>query len=545
MFREQPQFYNDEVLEYGRKSRLDDPLLSVEEALEKHSKDIDDYARKYLGGPIPLENKFQEVASGESIDSRPEMLRLLKTIESPKIKAIIVVDVQRLSRGDLEDAGRLIKLLRFTNTCVITPMKTYDLRDEYDRDAFERELKRGSEYLQYFKKIQSRGKLASLREGNYVGSVAPFGYERLPISDGKRDCFTLVEKEDEANIVRLIFEWYCNEDIGVTVICRRLEKMGVRTKSGGTKWYTYVIFSMLENVHYIGYVRWNWRKTIQIVEDQEIREQRPKAKNIDEYLVFPGKHKGIVSEELFRKAAEIKGKRHRTKPDTTLQNPFSGLMFCKCGSKIGYNTYNKHGKEMAPPKLKCNNQVRCKTGSADFHEVFDYILHVLKDCKKDFEVRIDNKQDDSIKLHKSLIANLEKKLKELEAREKSQWAAQSHPDEDQRMPPHIFKELNQELLIEKAEVKKALCEAYESTPETVDYKDVVMKFTDAIEALQDPNISAKIKNQYLRDIISRIEYTRSPNIRITKQNAHLYATEATKGLRYRTEPFTIRIKLKY
>ena len=71
---------------------------------------------------------------------------------------------------------------------------------------------------------------------------------------------------------------------------------------------------MLENVHYIGCVRWNWRKTIKIIEDQEIRKLRPKAK-VDEYLVFEGKHDGIISEEQFYKAREIKGQRHRTKQD--------------------------------------------------------------------------------------------------------------------------------------------------------------------------------------------------------------------------------------
>ena len=83
----------------------------------------------------------------------------MQLLESSNVKGVLVVDPQRLSRGDLEDCGRLIKLLRYTKTHVITPQKTYDLDDEYDRDAFERELKRGNEYLEYFKKIQNRGRL--------------------------------------------------------------------------------------------------------------------------------------------------------------------------------------------------------------------------------------------------------------------------------------------------------------------------------------------------------------------------------------------------
>ena len=512
MYREPVKLYNYEVLEYDRKSRSDDPLLSVEEVLEKHSRILDEYAITNFGGSIPEENKYKEIGSAESIDGRPEMLRLMRAIESPAVKALLVVDVQRLSRGDLEDAGRLIKILRYTNTYVVTPVRMYDLRDEYDRDAFERELKRGNEYLEYFKKIQERGRLASVRDGNYIGSVAPFGYDRIVIKDGKRECPSLIENKQEADIVRLIFQWYCNDDIGVTAICRRLENMNIRTKTGRTIWKPSIVFGILENVHYIGCVRWNWRKTVKIIEDQEVRELRPKAK-VDEYLIFDGKHDGIISEELFEKAQRVRGSRHRTKSDTTLKNPFSGIMYCKCGAKIGYNTYTRNGVEYAPPKLVCNNQVHCKSGSADFKEVLKYVCDSLRDCIADFEVMIGSNQDDSIKLHKNLIDGLTSKMRELEAKELLQWEAQYDPDPDKRLPQNIFKKLNERVLKEKEEVRIALCEAQATMPKPVDYKNKILRFQDALDALEDPMVSAELKNQYLREIIERIEYDRPTNVR--------------------------------
>ena len=544
MYKEYPRFYNYETLDYGRKSRTDDPLLSVEEVLEKHDKIIEEYAEKYLGGPIPEENKYREVGSAESLDSRPEILRLLKAIESPAIKAVAVVEVQRLSRGDLEDAGRLIKTLRYTNTYVITPMKIYDLRDEYDRDAFERELKRGNEYLEYFKKIQARGKLASVKEGNYVGSVAPYGFDRITKQEGKRTIHTLIERKDQADVVRMVFNWYCNEDIGVTAICRRLEELGIKTKTGNKYWKPYSIFAMLENVHYIGCVRWNWRKTIKIIEDQEIKKLRPKAK-VDEYLIFEGKHDGIISEELFNKAAEIKGKRHRTKRDLTLKNPFSGIMFCKCGAKMGYNTYRRNGVEYAPPKLVCNNQVHCKSGSAEFDEIYMDVCNTIKECIQDFELRIMNNQDDSFKLHKDLMIRLTKKLEELEKKEVEQWEAQYDPDESKRLPQHIFKVLNEKVLKEKDEVQKALAKAKGSMPKQVDYKEEMMKFKNALEALEDPTVDAKIKNQFLKDIIKKIEFERGPTVRITKENADKYSMVTSKGMQYYTPPYKMNMKLRY
>lgn len=544
MYKEYPKFYNYETLDYGRKSRSDDPLLSVEEVLEKHDKIIEEYAEKYLGGPIPEENKYREVGSAESLDSRPEILRLLKAVESPKIKAVAVVEVQRLSRGDLEDAGRLIRILRYTNTYVITPMKIYDLRDDYDRDAFERELKRGSEYLEYFKKIQARGRLASVKEGNYIGSVAPYGFDRTTITVGKKTCHTLKERKDQADVVRMIFNWYCNEDIGVTAICRRLEELNIKTKTGGSNWKPSIIFSILENVHYIGCVRWNWRKTIKIIEDQEIKKLRPKAK-VDEYLIFEGKHDGIIDEELFYKAMKIKGKRHRTPGNLSLQNPFSGIMYCKCGAKIGYNTYRRNGVEYAPPKLVCNNQVHCKTGSAVFHEIYNDVCKAIKDCIKDFELRIENHQDDSVKLHRDLIIRLETKLKELEQKEVDQWDAQYDPDPAKRMPTHIFQKLNEKLLVEKEEINKALTKAKDSMPKQINYREEKLKFTDALEKLEDPNIDAKVKNQYLKNIIDKIEYERGETVRVTSENAKEYNADFSKGLQWYTPPYKIKLKLKY
>ena len=520
MYKEYPHFHYSEVADYGRKSRTDNPLMTLEEILETHNKIMDEYARKHFGGPILEENKYREVVSGESLDSRPEITRLLKAIESPRIKAILTVEVQRLSRGDLEDAGKLIKLLRYTNTYVITPNKIYDLRDEYDRDAFERELKRGNEYLEYYKKIQARGKLASVAEGNYVGSVAPYGFERVKVKDGKKHYFTLKEKPEEADVVRMIFDWYTNEEIGTQTICKRLESMGIQTKNKGKHWEPSIIFAMLENVHYIGMVRWNWRKTIKVIEDQEVRELRPKAK-VDEYYVFKGKHDGLVSEEIFYKAAEIRKSRIPVRNDVSVKNPFVNLVYCKgCGSRWGLKKYEKGGKEWAKPRLRCHNQRHCHTASVRFEEFEEYVLKTLVDCIDDFQVMVDNGTDDSAKIYQNIVSGLEKKLKELEQKEIAQWDAQYDPEN--AMPPHIFKKLNEKLLEEKEQVTKMLNKTLETMPAPVDYKSKILKFTDAVNALKDPNINAKIKNRYLREIIDKIVIDRA----------------STK------EPCEIRIKLK-
>lgn len=525
------QYYNyaelfkpEEVLDYLRKSRTDDPTLEVEEVLQKHETILDEWAEKNIGGKVPEENKYREIVSGETIDDRPEIQRVLKRIESPKIKAIKVVDVQRLSRGDLEDAGRLIKLLRYTNTYVITPPKTYDLRDEYDRDAFERELKRGNEFLEYQKKIMNRGRLLSVQQGNFIGSIAPYGYRKTVVMEGKKKCHTLEIFEEEAQIVRMIFDWYVNEDLGRVTIAKRLNDLGIKTRKGGM-WAQDTIKTILENDHYIGKVRWNWRKTVQIVEDGDIRKVRPKTE-IGEYFVFDGKQDPIVSVELFAAAREKQGRNHRAKPTTKVRNPLAGLLFCQCGRAMSLRTYKSHG---SAPRLLCDNQTYCKTTSCLYSEIIDRVCEILEECIEDFEMRIKNNNEDSQKLHADLIKRLEAKRDELEKKEISQWEKYS----EDGMPKHIFDTLNEKVLHEKEEITQALCKAKAAMPNPVDYEEKRRRFQNALDALNNPEVSAQEKNRLLKACIERIDYRREKAERIQSQQVRYYDKEQ-KRTRYKS-----------
>lgn len=504
-FKEMPKLSPEEILDYLRKSQSDDPLLTVEEVLAKHERILDEWDERHLDGKVPEKNKFREVVSGETLSDRPEINKILRLIESPKYKAVKVVEPQRLTRGDLEDIGRLMKILKLTNTLVITPERIYDLRDEYDWNAFEAELKRGNDYLKYTKKILERGRLLSVSSGNYISSIPPYGFDKTYVMDGKRKCPTLKENKAQADVVRLIFDLYVNKDYGKHKICNHLKELNIKPLKG-KNWAPGTLKDMLENVHYIGKVKWNWRKTIQIVEESEIIKTRPKAK-IGEFLIFDGKHEGIVSEELFQKAREKQGKNPPVPTNKKMRNPLAGLIFCKCGRAMSLQTYS-HKKGSDNPRLHCPDQKYCHTGSCVFDEVIDRVCDVLKQCIEDFEIRIENDEGNSIKLHASLIKSLEKRMEELQAQELSQWESQSHPDESQRMPPHIFKQLNEKVLREKQEVQEALCKAYESMPEPVDYEEKIVKFTDALEALKNPEVDVIKKNMLLKDCIERIEYSR-------------------------------------
>lgn len=513
-------FKLEEILLYLRKSRSDDPMFSVEEVLQKHETILNEWMQANLGGLIPEENRYREVVSGESIEDRIEFQKVLNRIESPGIKAVICIELQRLGRPDLEEIGRITKIFRFTNTMVITPQKTYDLQDEYDRDTFERELKRGNEYLEYQKKIMARGRLLSVSQGNYIGSVPPYGYDKVWLTEGKKKCPSLAENKEQADVVRMIFDLFVNKDIGVNLIGKHLDSLNI-TPPKGENWSPYGIKDILRNVHLIGKVKWNHRKTVTVVENGEVIKTNPTAKE-GEYLIYDGKHQAIISEELFYAAQEKMGRSHKARPSTKIRNPLASLIQCKCGRAMTMRTYMKNGVERAPARLMCDDQVHCGTGSCLFDEMMERVCDILQGCITDFEVELKKDVSNTVKLHENLIKRLEKKLADLEKTELEYWKRQSHPDLEERMPEDVFKKLKAELLKDKEDTKQALIEAHKTMPKPIDYKERIARFQNALDALRDDSYSAEEKNRLLKTCIKRIVYHREKPERIASQQVRYY-----------------------
>lgn len=535
MYKEYENVLSDEVYEYLRKSRSDDPLLSVEEVLAKHESILNEYAEKYLGGRVPQSQVLREVASSETIDDRPEMVKLLKIIESPKVKAVLVVEVQRLSRGDLEDAGRIIKLFRYTNTLVITPQKTYDLRDEYDRDAFERELKRGNEYLEYAKKIMNRGKLIAVKEGNYIATYPPYGYKKVHYKENKLKCSTLEIIESEAEIVRMIFDMYVNQDLGFITIADKINELHVAPARGDV-WKRSTIQEIISNIAYVGKVRWQYRKTVKTVEDQQVIKSNPRSK-INDCLIFEGKHEAIISEELFNKAQEKRGKNIPIKKHNNLVNPLAGIFYCaNCGKAMKYRQPN--GKNV--PRYECSEMKYCNTGSAQYEDVIERVYEALENCIAEFELKLGTDNTDTIAQHKHLIETLERRYKELEVKEIKQWEKYT----DEGMPKAVFDKLNEKVLKDKAELKEALCTAYNSAPEPIDYKERILSFKTALNALKDNSVPVEEKNRYLRLIIAKITYDRRKPVRLTKKLAEELGVPYPHRLCWHNYPFILDITLQ-
>ena len=489
----------EQILTYLRKSRSDDPYLSVEEVLQKHEAILAEWASRNLDSPVPECNVYREVVSGETIEGRPEVQKLLQRIEDPRIKAVLVVEVQRLSRGDLEDCGRIIKLFRFTNTKVITPMKTYDLTDEYDRDAFERELKRGHDYLEYYKKIQTRGKQLSVKEGNYIGSVPPYGYEKIFIIEGKKKVPTLQIKEPEAEIVRLVFDMYANQGIGLVNIANKLNEMRIRPPKG--EYWTYsTLLKMIDNVHYMGKIAWNRRKHVSVVKDQEIHTMRPLNK---EHFIFDGKHEPIVSEALFQRAQELRNASSRMSyKERPLVNPLASLLYCECGSVMQLRTYKQASGNRSAPRFNCRNQTNCNNGSVLYSELIEHLCSALEQQIENFRICMNSQGSAARSRQEQTRTLLARRLQELEQKELSLWDKYS----EDGMPKEIFEKLKDKVTSEREEVTASLKKLDENP--VIDYSERIITFSKALEMLRDDSVPIEMKNLFLKTCIDRITFSR-------------------------------------
>lgn len=497
-----PQLKGEEKVEYVRKSRTDDPLLSVEEVLEKHEQMLKEWNEKNQpdGGPVPESNIYREVGSGETIENRPQMQAILRRIESPKIKALLCVEPTRLTRGDLQDIGYLVKILRYTKTLVITPQYAYDLNDERDRDLFERELMRGNEYLEYTKKIQWNGRIQSVRAGNFIGQTAPYGYKKIAVKDGKRTCHTLEPIPDRALTVQRIFKMYA-DGLGVGSIATQLDAEHLPAPKGKS-WSPESISAMLANVHYIGKVKWNARPTVRSIEDGEVVMSRPRA---EEYLVFEGRHPAIIDPELWERVQAIKGSHPRNNKSKNLTNPLAGLMWCRCGRAMMGRKYNgPDGQERCAPRFLCGDRKKCGCASARMDDVLAEVVKVLRSALDEFEIRVEAGVDDSAEIHRQMVERMEKRLAELRKQEVQQWKEKMKSG----MPDHVFKELNEPLVAEIEDLEHALCEAKDATPEPIDLGTKIVTLKAALEAIQDPAAPVKEKNKLLKACIERITYSR-------------------------------------
>lgn len=396
---------------YLRKSRADrDAELRGEgETLKRHRELITEYANRLN---ITIEKFYCEVVSGETIAARPVMQELLADVEEGLWEGVFVVEVERLARGNTKDQGIVAEAFQFSSTKIYTLTKIYDPNDEFDEEYFEFGLFMSRREYKTINRRLQRGRIASVKNGCYIASTAPYGYCKVKNKHDKG--YTLEIIPEEAEIVRLVFEWYCIGElqpdgsyvpIGTDRIASKLDKMGVRPATNAT-WSKSSIGDMLRNITYTGKVCWGKKKEQKTYLDGTLKKTR---KDSEDYIVADGLHEAIIPDELFNKATKMRSTRKKctTPAKCTLQNPFSGIIHCrKCGSlmtRLAPNPKDNYAK------LKCPNKY-CDNISSPLFLVEEQILLFLENWLKTYEL---SNHEQALPTHEEILVK-EKALKKLD-----------------------------------------------------------------------------------------------------------------------------------
>lgn len=501
---------------YLRKSRADNPDESVEEVLAKHERLLQDYFEKEIGRRISEDCIYREIVSGgESLAERIEISKVLSRIEDKEVLGVACADPQRLSRGSLTDCDILIDRLRFTNTLVITPMMVYDLNNKMERRFFQDELMRGRDYLEYVKEALWRGRCQSALQGKYSSPVAPYGYNRIKI--GKD--WTL-EPNENADVVRLIFQLYAEKDLSPLRIADRLTDMGIPSATNG-KWSRSSITNILNNKHYDGKVAFCKYRTTIVFEHGE-KKARDIKQSDDDVIVAEGKHQAIVDHSLFEKAQEKLNRRKeefapRNKRGTDVKNVFASILKCKnCGRTMRLYSYNGAEFYVCP--------TRSCTKRADRTTFDNVIMKSLLNVElPNLEAKIADGDGQSLSIQKAIVDRLEKQLAEFKMQEETQYELL----ETRKYTQELFDKRNAVLREKMDACIVQLTEAKKSLPDAVDYESKVVALKEAIKSFNDATTPTYIKNRLMKSIISKVEYSSSPRQR---QGINDFSIEITLNL---------------
>ena len=493
-----PELRSKTWLMYLRKSRQDDPHETVEEVLEKHHAMLQDWALRELGRTIPEEHIFREIVSGERIADRRELQKVLRAIESDDVAGIICRDCSRLSRGDLIDCGTLMSTLQYTSTLVATPMMIYDLEDKKHKQFFQDELLRGSYYLEYTKEVLTNGReIAVTKKGAYIGSAAPYGYKKVKI--GK--LCTLEPHETEADVVRMIFDMYVNQDITFHSIGRKLDAMGIKPRTGET-WRDTTLRQIISNHHYDGKVIWGKRKTKTTIEDGKVLQHRRWSEN-DDYAIVDGMHPALIDHDMFVKANEKRVNNPRIIRDLKLSNPLAGILVCsKCGHVMRRVPYSH-----AEDRFACHTYKPACMKSIKMVDVYEAVITTLEQVElPDLKAKLDGNQGSARAIQQKLLDGLQKQLAEYKVQEENQYELL----ETKKYTLELFEKRNAALSEKMKQCEKQIIETQRNMPAEVDYAERIVAMEDAIAALRDESRSIEDKNVCLKRIIDKIEITTFP-----------------------------------
>ena len=453
---------------YLRKSREDE---SLEETLARHERMLVDFCKR---NNLMIIDTFKEVVSGESLEARPQALKMLDNVASGMYDGVVVVELERLSRGNQIDQVEILETFKHSGTLIYTLNKVYDLAsdNEFDEEFFEFGLFMSRREYKVIKRRLLRGRLQSQKEGYYIGSTLPYGFSKVRDIRG----FVLIPN-DETPYIELIFNKYVYDGYAIADIRRYLDENGVRPPMDD-RWNNLTIKRILSNRLYLGYIRQNTRA---------------------ETVYIKGKHSAVIDERTFDLAQEkLAIKSVKNKKSAPITNPLASLVKCAyCGATM----------QKATTKIRCYKD-GCQNVGSYFDMVEKKVIEELQTELADFNYFLDNYEEELTAQRESINAEISLIKKQIAKRDKMINKACEMLEEG------IYskqKYIERTAVLEK---EKELLQANLSTLENSSISNQDLRAKKAIPILEKVlqqywKLSPKDKNDLLKSIIEKVEYKKT------------------------------------
>lgn len=472
---------------YLRKSRAEEGM-STDEVLAKHKAALLELADK-LG--IVVEHIYEEVASGEKLYARPEMLKLLEHVRAGEVDAVLCMDIDRLGRGGMADQGAIFDAFREAGTLIITPDKTYDLTNDADIEMTEFKAFFARAEWRAIRKRMRRGLMQTIEAGGYTAN-APYGYRQCRI--GKLPSLEIVE--EEAAHVRYAYERYLS-GVGAQTIAQELNAMGSHPRRS-SEWERNGVRGMLRNPTYAGKVAWN-----------RVKHFRPGTHGKDkhhvvympesEWILVDGVHEAIIPWEMWQETQKRRKQRY-IPPSFTGQraNPFAGLIVC---SKCGHNMQRMQ-QHKGTAYLLCNTK-GCSAG-AKFEYVEERMVELLREALSELNLRISQGAKPETAPLEVALESASREMAKISARIPRLYEFL----EDGTYTRAVFRERLEAAEKEKAGLASRQAELQAKIEELRSHD--LCKTAAAVENLLHlyPTLTPAEKNTMLKSIVERVTYTK-------------------------------------
>ena len=280
-----------------------------------------------------IDGEYEDAGkSGKSIEGRPAFKRMLNDIKSGlKVDYVVVYKLSRFGRN-AADVLNSLELIQDYGVNLICTDEGIDSSQASGRLLISVLSAVAQIERENILEQTMNGRREKARQGLWNGGQAPYGYKLV---DGK-----LVINEEEAKIVRKIFETYVSSGISMRALSINLNQQGVyREERGNTLagnfWAESAVRKMISNSVYVGMIEWGHRQNMKVKGSKEMKRVYVK----DNIIVAKGAHEPIISQELWdkaqakRNAIQIKIRSNHTKEVHI--HPLSGILKCPvCGSPM-------------------------------------------------------------------------------------------------------------------------------------------------------------------------------------------------------------------